>query len=104
MGITIPTKARFMNAGYLMNVGAKSTVKDFTGNPIEDVTVIIEKNGSKPRKKVTEKDGSFDVSLIDAEADKTKISFAKTGYKTVEKGFESEGRKEFDVTLEPEAK
>ncbi len=103
----------FLIAGFLLIgcnsfgdpiIGAKGKVTDADGNPLAGVTVTIEKAGAMPRKKITETDGLYEVSLIGAEPKETKISFVKDGYKTVEKGFEKEGKENYDVTLEIAAK
>ncbi len=85
-------------------IGAKGKIKDTGGNPVEGVAVTIEKPGFTPHKEVTKADGLYEVSLIGADPGKTKISFVKDGYKTVEKKFEKEGVEDYDVTLETAAK
>ena len=81
------------------------TVCDRQGNPLADVTVLLQSEGRRePHKSMTAKDGSFGIGMVGADPGQTTLLFEKEGYKSVRMPVSHEPTREVHVTLEPEAR
>ena len=83
-------------------VGAKGVVRDKDGKPLAGVNLLLESNNRISREDKTKEDGKYDIGMIGAKPEETKLTFSKEGYKPYILNFEKLGDIEIDVTLESE--
>ena len=62
----------------------------------------MESGNRVSREDKTKEDGIYDIGMIGAKPEETKLTFSKDGYKSFILHFEKEGDKEIDITLEPD--
>ena len=87
---------------------AKGTVRDQNGNPLENVTIVMESNARgelrKEAEQKTKPDGTFSFTEITAPATLVKLKFTKEGYKLIEKEVTPNQDNIQDIVLERDVK
>lgn len=76
-------------------------VRQPSGAPLAEVTVVLRTAGREPHQAKTGNDGAFDVGIVGADPRATYISFARDGFQPVEEVVGEEERRTMEVTLQP---
>src|SRR5690349_6904481 len=76
-------------------------VRQPSGAPLAEVTVVLRTTGREPHQAKTGNDGAFDVGIVGADPRATYISFACDGFQPVEEVVGDEERRTMEVTLRP---
>lgn len=76
-------------------------VRQPSGAPLAEVTVVLRTTGREPHQAKTGNDGAFDVGIVGADPRATYISFARDGFQPVEEVVGDEERRTMEVTLQP---
>lgn len=81
-------------------VKVDGVVRQASGAPLGDVSVVLRTTGREPHVVKTGSDGAFDVGIVGAEPRATYISFSKDGYQPVEEVVGDQERRTMAVTLQ----
>jgi hypothetical protein len=82
----------------------RGTVRDEAGNGLADVTVTLQTTGRAPDRRASAKDGTFTTLIVGAEPDRSRITFRKPGYRTVETPLAGKPQSTvLDVTMAPDS-
>lgn len=87
-------------AGCDPYVKVDGVVRQASGGPLGDVSVVLRTTGREPRLVKTGNDGAFDVGIVGADPRETYISFRKDGYQPLEEVVGEEERRTMAVTLQ----
>lgn len=88
--------------GYDPYVKVDGVVRQPSGSPLGDVSVVLRTTGREPRMVKTGSDGAFDVGIVGADPRATFISFSRHGYRALEQVVGEEERRTMEITLQPE--
>lgn len=82
-------------------VTVTGVVREPSGTPLRGVVVTLQTVGREPDRASTANDGSFNVGIVGAEPQRTRISFRKEGFQQLEEVVGKEERRAMEVTLLP---
>lgn len=82
-------------------VKVSGVVRQPSGAPLAEVTVVLRTAGREPHRAQTGNDGAFEVGIVGADPRATYISFARDGFQPVEEVVGDEERRAMEVTLQP---
>ena len=82
-------------------VKVSGVVRQPSGAPLAEVSVVLRTAGREPHQAKTDNDGAFDVGIVGADPRATYISFARDGFRPVEELVGDEERRTMEVTLQP---
>lgn len=82
-------------------VTVTGVVREPSGAPLPDVVVTLQTVGREPDRATTSDDGSFNVGIVGADPQRTRISFQKEGFKQLDEVVGKEEGRTMEVTLLP---
>jgi hypothetical protein len=80
-------------------VNVTGVVRDSSGAPLPDVAVTLTMPGRVPDKATTGSDGSYNVGIVGADSKRSRISFEKVGFKSIEQIVGEPEQRTMDVAL-----
>lgn len=82
-------------------VVVEGVVHNASGLPLEDVTVTLITPGRPPDVTKTPSNGTFTVSIVNADPVKARVTFVKQGFETQERPLEGRADWTMDIALIP---